>query len=398
MKVIVANWVYNWGSTGYILRDICSGLEQKNIEALPACSTTLGMPKDNAFVFAGKCRILFFHYLIRLGWPVFQGSWISTILFINFIKKEKPDVVNLHLLHCASLNLYYLLKWLGKHNIKTVITHHAELYYTGSCGHSYSCMQFVNNQCLNCDNIKYATGAVIGGNPHKNWLRMKKAFGYFKKENLLFTSVSPWVKSRLALSPICNHVECDVVMNGVETSIFYRRDVPQGNYILFVSANFNPSDKNDVKGGWYLVELAKLMPEQQFLVVATESSNCDNLPENLKLHGKAKDQNELAELYSAAALTVLTSRRETFSMICAESLCCGTPIVGFKAGGPESIAIKDYSNFVEQGDVDSLRDAVLCYLQKEFDCAEIAKRAQVIYSKEAMVNGYLKAYYKVLGK
>jgi glycosyltransferase involved in cell wall biosynthesis len=34
-------------------------------------------------------------------------------------------------------------------------------------------------------------------------------------------------------------------------------------------------------------------------------------------------------------------------MIVAESLCCGTPVVGFKAGGPESIAIDDYCVFVQ---------------------------------------------------
>ncbi len=34
-------------------------------------------------------------------------------------------------------------------------------------------------------------------------------------------------------------------------------------------------------------------------------------------------------------------------MVTAESLCCGTPVVGFTAGGPESIAIDAFSNFVE---------------------------------------------------
>ena len=41
----------------------------------------------------------------------------------------------------------------------------------------------------------------------------------------------------------------------------------------------------------------------------------------------------LAEYYSLVDVTVITSFHETFSMVVAESLSCGTPIVGFKAGG-----------------------------------------------------------------
>ena len=39
------------------------------------------------------------------------------------------------------------------------------------------------------------------------------------------------------------------------------------------------------------------------------------------------------QLYSAVDLTLITSQRETFSMPVAESLCCGTPVVGFDTGG-----------------------------------------------------------------
>jgi pyruvate/oxaloacetate carboxyltransferase len=41
-------------------------------------------------------------------------------------------------------------------------------------------------------------------------------------------------------------------------------------------------------------------------------------------------------------------------MICAESLSFGSPVVGFKARGPETISLKDYSDFVEQGETEEL--------------------------------------------
>lgn len=49
-------------------------------------------------------------------------------------------------------------------------------------------------------------------------------------------------------------------------------------------------------------------------------------------------------------------------MVTAESLCCGTPVVGFKAGAPEQIAIKEFSEFVEYGDLNSLYNKMLVIL------------------------------------
>ena len=43
-------------------------------------------------------------------------------------------------------------------------------------------------------------------------------------------------------------------------------------------------------------------------------------------------------------------------MIVAESLCCGTPVVGFKAGAPEQITIKEYSEFSEFGNIEILKE------------------------------------------
>lgn len=78
--------------------------------------------------------------------------------------------------------------------------------------------------------------------------------------------------------------------------------------------------------------------------------------------GKITDQELLAKYYSMADVTLLTSKKETFSMVTAESLCCGTPVVGFKAGAPEQIAIKEFSEFVEYGDLNSLYNKMLVIL------------------------------------
>ena len=391
MKILIANWIYDWGSTGYIVRDLLNELTTMGHQVVVATAQNKGEGNSQVFEITKPSEWKWFWRLHRLGLSKLRGSTAASKRLIQLIENEKPDVVNLHLLHGNRINLYYLLKYLGEHSIKTVVTNHAELYYTGSCGHAYDCNRWINSECKKCPNVREATDSIIFGNPHRNWKLMQKAFSYFKPENLLFTSVSPWVKSRFLQSPIANGFECEVVLNGLDVEVFQPRynntaiaeRIGAENYILHVTATFNPTEKNDVKGAYYLMKLAEAIPEKKFVVAATSIVN-------------AKDQSELAELYSAATLTVLVSRRETFSMVTAESLCCGTPVVGFKAGGPETISIQEYSQFVEQGNLVELVGAIQEMTAKEFDRKTISEEARTKYSQQTMAKGYLKLYEEVL--
>lgn len=403
MKILIANWVYNWGSTGFLARDLVEELSRMGHEVTAATAVMHG-EDSRVKVFTAQKEWIPYWRLGKVGLPRFSGSKKAAGRLIQQIEEEKPDVVNLHLLHCHTIDLYTVLRYLGEHNIKTVITNHAEVYYTGNCEHAYDCRRWLECQCKECPDKKRATGAFVLGNPHRNWKLMQKSFSYFKPSNLYFTAVSPWLRDRFLMSPITKGFGCDAVLNGLDTSVFYPREknpriaerIGTEDYVLHVTASFNPLDVNGVKGSRYLVKLAEAMPEQKFVVVATGTKNTGNLPQNMFVWGKAKDQNELAELYSAAKLTVIVSRRETFSMVTAESLCCGTPVVGFKAGGPESIAVPETSEFVEHGDVKALADATISMSSKDINRKTLSEKAHDKYSPTTMAKDYLEAYKKVL--
>ena len=76
----------------------------------------------------------------------------------------------------------------------------------------------------------------------------------------------------------------------------------------------------------------------------------------------------------------------------AESLCCGTPVLGFEAGGPESIALEKYSAFVPYGDLDALQKQVFIMLRNAYDKKQISYKAREYYSRETMLLRYLKQY------
>ena len=84
-------------------------------------------------------------------------------------------------------------------------------------------------------------------------------------------------------------------------------------------------------------------------------------------------------------------------MVTAESLCCGTPVVGFRAGGPEQIALPGHSCFVENGDIEALKAGVRRFLQKRVD-ARLPDLAAARYSTEEMVREYLDSYVALMGE
>ena len=153
----------------------------------------------------------------------------------------------------------------------------------------------------------------------------------------------------------------------------------EGDYdttILHVTSSFS-LDKKDPKGGWMIVQLANMLPNIRFVVVCLNNQvKEDELPINIHLWGAAKNREELASLYSAANVTLVLSKRETYSMVTAESLCCGTPVVGFLAGGPESIAIEKYSAFVEYGDLNAIKESICKIIIANIQKADVEREAK----------------------
>ncbi len=402
MKILQVNVVYNTGSTGKIVYDIHTEMKKQQIDSVVCYGRGALVHEENVYKICGELYSDINHFYADISGVLYGGCLQSTRKLISIIEKEKTDIVHLHCLNGFFVNIYRLLSWLKEHRVKTVLTLHAEFMYTGGCGHSLDCDQW--STCGGCGQSKcprYRSDMKVWffDRSRTMWRRMKKAFEGFDT-GLVVTSVSPWLMKRAARSPILGGKTHRVILNGIDTGVFHpyddigaaelKREIGLGDerVIFHATAGFN-DDPQHIKGGYYIIELAKRMPDVRF-VVAGSAKEGISVPENLVLLGKVNDKEKLAKLYSMADLTVITSQKETFSMIVAESLCCGTPIVGFKAGAPEEIAILDFSAFSKYGDLDLLEQNVRLFLQKKTD--EIAEEASKKYSREIMVENYKKLY------
>lgn len=392
MKILQINNVYGEKSTGKITKDLHEGLLREGCESI---------------VVYGRGKTVKAPYVVRLC-PDWYGKWnsfmsrltgvryggclLSTCLLQCFIFGKKPDVVHLQCVNGNFVNIFRLVRWLKERQIKTVVTLHAEFMYTANCGHAFDCEQWKHG-CKACPDKKKMTKSLLFDRTGSAWNMMKDAFCGFEN-HCVICPVSPWTESRAMQSDIMKTFRFEVVYNGIDTEhvfCFRPEAMKRDRTVLHVTAAFSDQE-NHPKGGWYLLRLAERMPDVTFLVAGKAAANM-SVPENVVLLGEIRDQNQLAQLYREVNLSLLVSKRETFSMPCAESLCCGTPVVGFRAGAPEQIALPDYSSFVDFGDLDGMELAVRYWLDKDnVEKAQIASEAERTYSSRTMIQRYLRIY------
>lgn len=407
MKILQINCVYKKGSTGKIVYDIHSELQKNDIESIVCYGRGAHIDESHVYKTCGERYSKFNNLRSRITGKMYDGCRFSTKKLIRILQKEKPDIVHLQCINGHFVNIYSIVEYLRNNKIKTVLTLHAEFMYTGGCGYAIECNQWRNQKgcgsILKCPRYRSEFHSYFD-RTSLMWNMMKNAFENFD-DNLIVTSVSPWLMNRAKQSPILKNKKHCVVFNGLDIDVFHpssdvdrnqirkKLQIKTEKVIFHATPNFN-NNPNHIKGGYYVIELAKRMPEVTFVVAGLKTEEFD-IPNNLIVLGEVTNQKELAGLYSMADVTLLTSQRETFSMVTAESLCCGTPVVGFYAGGPESIAIEEFSFFVSHGDIDALYRAVNIKLNDNKNI-DISKKATEIYSKQRMVNDYIKCYKELL--
>tara|TARA_B110000977_G_C11028155_1_gene474099 strand:+ start:30 stop:1136 length:1107 start_codon:yes stop_codon:yes gene_type:complete len=106
------------------------------------------------------------------------------------------------------------------------------------------------------------------------------------------------------------------------------------------------------------------------------------LDSNVKFHG-AKSNTEVFKRLQKSHVLVLNSFFETFSIICAEALLCGVPVISTKCGGPESFLNDKTGVLIDIGSETQLEDAMrtLYTNYKFYTTPELSKVAKQFSSE-----------------
>ena len=107
--------------------------------------------------------------------------------------------------------------------------------------------------------------------------------------------------------------------------------------------------------------------------------------------------NDVAALMRRSALLVVPSRRETFSLVTAEALASGTPVVATRCGGPEEILTDETGQLTDVDDAAALAIAIESTLNRSYDRAALRRYAVDRFGSSAAAERLGRLYERVTG-
>lgn len=274
----------------------------------------------------------------------------------------QADVLNLHNLHTGYINYLFLRPLIRSK--PTVLTLHDMWAFTGHCAYSFDCERW-RQGCGQCPD-KAAYPAVFIDNTRLEHRLKRHVFG---EGNLSVVTPSRWLAALARDSLLGKHpVEC--IPNGVDLAVFRPLDKAQCRAILGLPESvmvlcFAAEYLNDTrKGGALLIEALRRLSKEakSSLCLLTFGHSMQEL-QGLGIHtvemGYLGSDRLKAVVYSAADAFVLPSMADNLPLVLQEAMACGTPLVGFDAGGiPELVRDGVTGRLAAKGDVDSLAAAI----------------------------------------
>jgi len=389
------------GSTGKIVYELYTGAVAEGHEAAICYGRGAKVQEENIFKFGLDWETKLHALLTRITGYTGCFSPLSTKRLIRFIDNFQPDIIHLHEPHAYFLNLKPFFEYVSEHNIPLVYTFHCEFAYTGKCGFAYDCDGYVTG-CGSCPRLREYPKTVGPDRTADMHARKKKLL---EGQNMLIACPSRWLAERSKKS-FLRDFDTRVVRNGIDTEkTFYPRARDEYDHLLrlhgikdekivLALAPCFITDKR--KGAEYVLKLARRMTGKgiRFILIGVDA-DIEDLPENVIALGRTENQRELAEYYSMADCFVICSDMENLPTTCLESVCCGTPVVGFDAGGTAETAPAPVGLFGPYGDMDALEKNLLTMLEQPPAAGEFERFRQE-YSSAHMYEEYSKLYKEIL--
>jgi len=328
MKVLQINAISRIRSTGRLCAEIADYLNSIGEEGYLAYSD--GKPYEKGYKIGTPLEMKLHSLFSRLFGLQGYFSKRGTKKLLKYMDEIKPDVVHLENLHANYINLGLLFDYLIKNNIPTVLTLWDCWFFTGKCAHYtvQDCYKW-KTECGSCPRVK---------KDNKSWFFDRTTKMYRDKktwlnsiQNLAVVGVSDWITAEAKKSFLSSAKLITRIYNWIDLEVFkpvnadaLRQKLGLGKYFVILGV---ASGWTTAKGLDGFLALAKILPEDMRIVMVGRINPDIPLQNNIVHIEETHDVKEMVEFYSMADAFVHLSVEETFGLVTAEALACGTPAV-----------------------------------------------------------------------
>ena len=279
--------------------------------------------------------------------------------FLKWADEYDPGLLWLHNIHGYYVNIELLFDWIkSRPNMKVNWTLHDCWAFTGHCPYftAAKCDKW-RIHCEHCPQKNTYPASFIDAS-RRNYDDKRRLFTGVR--NMTIITPSQWLAGLVGQSFLSEYpvevqkVEINREIFRPSPSGFREKSGLSGKIIVLGVANV--WDKR--KGFGDFMRLAEMLDRERFAVVLVGLSpkQIRELPERITGIERTNNQQELAEIYTAADVFFMPSYEENYPAVCLEAEACGTPVIAYNVDGTPETIHDPRSRLVEPGDLESVRE------------------------------------------
>ena len=399
MRIVEINTV-NFGSTGNIMLGIAEIASSKGHEVIVCVPKSREKKKKNVSnqIFIGNRISRNVHRLLgRITGLQGVFSYYSTKYFLKQLEKFRPDIIHLHNLHGAYINLNLLFRYIQEHNVSTVWTLHDCWAMTGQCPHftMAKCGRWKTG-CHNCPQLNVYPESI---SDRSKWMWKHKREWFTGLHSLTIITPSEWL-AQIVHESYLKEYPVRVIYNGIDLDVFKpthgdfheRYKISDKFIVLGVAASWGKRKGLDV-----FVELSSRLDEKYKIVLVGVTEDAE-LPKNIITIHHTQNQAELAEIYTAADVFVNPTREEVLGLVNIEANACGTPVITFKTGGSPECIDETSGMVVECDNIDEMEQAIINVCENLPYTEESCRKRAMNFDRNERFGDYVELYERILTK
>jgi glycosyltransferase involved in cell wall biosynthesis len=399
-KLLQINATVNTGSTGRIAEEIGQRAIAAGYDSYIAYGRTARESQSHVIKIGSKWNVRW-HGLVSLLFDAHGfSSKRATKLFVEQIERICPDVILFHNIHGYYLNIDVFLSYLKDKSIPIFWTLHDCWPFTGHCSYfdAYNCEKW-KTHCENCPNQKGYPKSLLFDNSSKNFDKKKALLTALP--NVTFVPVCKWM-GRVVDESFMKGRPQKVIYNGTNLEVFKPQEA---RAITATREKYGITGKNIVLGVASTWDKRKglldfewlngqLSDDYQIVLVGLSEKQIESLPKGMVGVRRTESVQELAALYSLAAVFVNPTYVDNFPTTNIEALACGTPVVTYNTGGSPEAIDEDTGVVVSKGDKEGLKSAIINVVanKDKYICEMCRNRAVKCFNKDDRFDDYIRLF------